>query len=89
MIQDVTSTLIEDQEKIYKNLQDSIDSNNGRSFLLYGPNDSGKKEICLHLLKSLLKNSISALVLCPTIEKSQLFFDRYKFCLLSKFLANH
>ena len=78
VIQDVTSTLIEDQEKIYKNLQDSIDSNNGRSFLLYGPNDSGKKEICLHLLKSLLKNSNSALVLCPTIEKSQLFFDRYK-----------
>ena len=78
VIKNLTSTLIEDQEKIYKNLQDSIDSNNGRSFLLYGPNDSGKKEICLHLLKSLLKNSKSALVLCPTIEKSQLFFDRYK-----------
>ena len=84
VIQDVTSTLIEDQEKIYKNLQDSIDSNNGRSFLLYGPNDSGKKEICLHLLKSLLKNSNSALVLCPTIEKSQLFFTLLKVYLFQK-----
>ncbi len=74
----VSSKLLEDQKNIFEKINDSINSNNGKSFLLYGPNDSGKKEICLHLLKSLYKNSESALILCPTIEESQLFYDRYK-----------
>jgi len=74
----ISSKLIEDQKNIYKQINDSINSNKSKSFLLYGPNQSGKKEICLHLLKSLSENADSALVLCPTIEKSQLFFDSYK-----------
>ena len=77
-IKTIPSTLIEDQKKIYKQINESINSHTNRPFLLYGPNNSGKKEICLHLLKSLSENSESALVLCPTIEKSQLFFDDNK-----------
>lgn len=66
------------QEKVFREIVDSIDEKPGETFLLHGITGSGKTEIYLQLIERLLKKGKSSIVLIPEISLTPQTVQRFR-----------
>jgi len=83
----IDTNLLKNQQLAFNKIQESVDKNLGKSFVLYGPRNAGKREICLHLLKDIASSSSKALVVCPEISQINALYDRFKVFFGSEMIA--
>jgi len=57
-----------EQKTAIDRITDAIDNRNRKTFLLFGPNDSGKTEIYVQSIVRCLKNNCSAMYLVPDVS---------------------
>lgn len=70
-------TLTEEQKEAYNKVEEAIKGNRYEQFLLYGVTGSGKTEIYLQLIQSVLKNKKTAIILVPEISLTPQMLDRF------------
>ena len=69
--------LTKQQEEAYNKISLSIDDNIFKEFLLYGVTGSGKTEIYLQLIKKVIEENKTAIVLVPEISLTPQMLDRF------------
>ncbi|MBP3801012.1 MAG: primosomal protein N' [Clostridia bacterium] len=69
--------LTEEQEEAYKSIENTIIKNKYKEFLLYGVTGSGKTEIYLQLIKKVIEEERTAIVLVPEISLTPQMLDRF------------
>ena len=69
--------LTEEQEKAYNKIENAINKNNYEEFLLYGVTGSGKTEIYLQLIETVISMNKSAIMLVPEISLTPQMIDRF------------
>ena len=67
----------EEQESAYSKIEESIDNNEFRKFLLYGVTGSGKTEIYLQLIEKIIENGKSSIMLVPEISLTPQMINRF------------
>lgn len=66
-----------EQKKAYQKVEQKIDEENYKSFLLYGVTGSGKTEIYLQLIQKVLEKGTTAILLVPEISLTPQMLDRF------------
>ena len=69
--------LTEEQENAYKSVEETIDKEEYKQFLLYGVTGSGKTEVYLQLIEKVLEIGKNAIVLVPEISLTPQMLDRF------------
>ena len=69
--------LTEEQENAYKSVEETIDKEEYKQFLLYGVTGSGKTEVYLQLIEKVLHTGRNAIVLVPEISLTPQMLDRF------------
>ena len=69
--------LTEEQKNAYNRVEEVIDKNEYKQFLLYGVTGSGKTEVYLQLIEKVLKIGKNAIVLVPEISLTPQMLDRF------------
>ncbi len=69
--------LTEEQQIAFKNVEEAIDTNRYKQFLLYGVTGSGKTEVYLQLIEKVIKIGKNAIVLVPEISLTPQMLDRF------------
>ncbi|MBO4292851.1 MAG: primosomal protein N' [Clostridia bacterium] len=69
--------LTEEQQQAYDKVEEKINNNEFKEFLLYGVTGSGKTEIYLQLIKKVLEVGKTAIVLVPEISLTPQMLDRF------------
>ena len=67
----------EEQQNAYNKIQESINEKEYKEFLLYGVTGSGKTEIYLQLIKKVIDENRTAIVLVPEISLTPQMLDRF------------
>jgi len=67
-----------DQKKVINELKESIDSKKFKSHLLHGVTGSGKTEIFIEIIKRVIKQGKSAIILLPEISLTPQIAGRFK-----------
>ena len=71
----INKTLTSDQEEVFKKIESSLD--HYEPFLLYGVTGSGKTEIYIKLIESVIKNGKTGIVLVPEISLTHQIAKRF------------
>jgi primosomal protein N' (replication factor Y) (superfamily II helicase) len=71
-------SLTKEQKSAVSEITDSIKSNLGKSFVIYGSRESGKLETCLSIIKNISVESQRSLVISPSIANSAFLYSRFK-----------
>lgn len=58
----------EEQKKAINKITEALEKNQSKSFLLFGPNDSGKTEIYIQTIDFCVRNNYSAIYLVPDVS---------------------
>ena len=74
---DAHHKLNEEQKQAFDKVNETIQSNVNKEFLLYGVTGSGKTEVYLQLLDNILKKGKSAIVLVPEISLTPQIINRF------------
>lgn len=69
--------LTEEQERAYQTVEQKMEENQYRTFLLYGVTGSGKTEIYLQLIQKALEQEKTAILLVPEISLTPQMLDRF------------
>ena len=69
--------LTEEQKNAYNSIEETINKNEYKQFLLYGVTGSGKTEVYLQLIEKVLKIGKNAIVLVPEISLTPQMLDRF------------
>ena len=69
--------LTEEQRQAFDKVKESIDNKENKEFLLYGVTGSGKTEIYLQLIKKVIEEEKTAIVLVPEISLTPQMLDRF------------
>ena len=69
--------LTEEQENAYKKVEQKMEENVYKTFLLYGVTGSGKTEIYLQLIQKALEKEKAAILLVPEISLTPQMLDRF------------
>lgn len=69
--------LTDEQQVAYESVSNCIESKTYKEFLLYGVTGSGKTEIYLQLIKKVIADGKSAIVLVPEISLTPQMLDRF------------
>ena len=69
--------LTDEQQEAYKKVEDKIEENQYKSFLLYGVTGSGKTEIYLQLIEKVLEKQRTSILLVPEISLTPQMLDRF------------
>lgn len=69
--------LTEEQLNAYKKIENKIETNEYKKFLLYGVTGSGKTEIYLQLIQKVLEKQKTAIILVPEISLTPQMLDRF------------
>ena len=69
--------LTDEQEKAYKQIEQNMEENIYKTFLLYGVTGSGKTEIYLQLIQKALEQEKTAILLVPEISLTPQMLDRF------------
>ena len=69
--------LTQEQQEAYKKVEEKIEKEEYKSFLLYGVTGSGKTEIYLQLIEKVLENQKSSILLVPEISLTPQMIDRF------------
>lgn len=76
--QDKQLPLTEDQAKVIKPIENSIQENRNENFLLFGVTGSGKTEIYLQSIEKVINAGKEAIVLVPEISLTPMMVTRFK-----------
>ena len=57
-----------EQKNAIKKITEAIEKNQSKSFLLFGPNDSGKTEVYIQTISFCIRNNYSAIYLVPDVS---------------------
>lgn len=71
-------TLTREQEKVLKRIETALEANEYKAFLIHGVTGSGKTEIYIRAMKSVLEREKSALMLVPEIALTPVFSRRLR-----------
>jgi len=74
---DVFKTLNQEQEKAYENILKGYKNMFLKSYLLHGVTGSGKTEIYMHLVREVLKDEASVIILVPEIALTPQMIERF------------
>ena len=69
--------LTSEQKKAFDEINESIQNNENREYLIYGVTGSGKTEIYLQLIDEILKKNKTSIVLVPEISLTPQMVDRF------------
>lgn len=69
--------LTEEQKVVYEKIENKIEKNRYKSFLLYGVTGSGKTEVYLQLIEKVLKLRKASILLVPEISLTPQMLDRF------------
>lgn len=77
IIQTQNLKLTDEQTLAYKQIENAINNNEFKEFLLYGVTGSGKTEVYLQLIKKVIDDNKTAIVLVPEISLTPQMLDRF------------
>lgn len=69
--------LTEEQQKAFNKIDETINNNENKEFLLYGVTGSGKTEIYLQLIEKIIQKNKTAIVLVPEISLTPQMVERF------------
>ncbi len=70
--------LTDEQDNVFNNILRKYNSNNQKPSLIYGVTGSGKTLIYMNMIKAVIKNNQSTIVLLPEISLTPQFIDRFE-----------